>query len=405
MTDVKINVRSVKPGMFVSMLDRPWLGTRFPLEGFLVESEEQIVELAALCQTVHVDLGMGEAPDPRLILHESAVESAASREITELRDATYEEQSEFVEEFDAAIPICEKLSVRVGDVMRDLREGKDLDFESLKEGVNAMIDSVMRNPDAFAFLIELRKKDIYAYRHSLATSVWAATFGRHLGLPRPKIEILAQGGLLLDVGKSRLPLSLLNKAGRLDENEMDLMRTHVQLGLDILKTDRKVPAEVVSMVATHHERYDGRGYPKGLKELEIPLYGRIAGIVDTYDALTSPRVYAKPMSPHGAVNVLYEWRDMDFQKELVEQFIQTVGIYPTGTLVELSTGEIGVVISLNGARRLLPRVMILLDARKQPYPEFRELDLRHQADDDEAITIRRGLPPGTHGIDPEDMFL
>ncbi len=393
--------------MFVCRLDRPWLGTPFPLQGFRVSGSEEIAKLNRLCRYVHVDLRLGEAPDPRLIISESDAndENPKVREIRDLHEFDYPQQTTLRSELEHATPAYEALNERVGQVMRDLREGKDLDFEALREGIDAMIDSVIRNPDAFACLIELKRKDIYAYRHSLGASVWAATFGRHLGMPRANIDILAQGGLVLDVGKARLPLDLLNKTGRLSDEEMAVMRSHVEHSVEILKATAGVPEPVIEMVATHHERYDGRGYPNGYQAGQIPMFGRIAGIVDTYDALTSPRVYAKPMSPHGAVNVLYEWRDMDFQKELVEQFIQAVGIYPTGTLVELSTGEVAVIISLNGMRRLHPRLMIILDPDKKPYPEFREIDLRDGIGSDDPITIRRGLPPGAYGVDPEDMFL
>lgn len=373
----------------------------------MVRSDRQVMQLSEHCEHVYVDLRRGEAPDPRSIVsdwdHREVTEDHI--EIQKLRERDYEQQTELHEEMTSASNAYDRLSGQIGDVMQELREGKKLDVDALKEGVDEMIQSIVRNPDAFACLTELRKKDVYTYRHSLGASIWAATFGRHLGLPKDSIRNLALGGLLLDVGKAKLPLDLLNKAGRLNEQELDAVRSHVEHSVNVVSATGGIPDVTREMVATHHERFDGGGYPRGLKGKDIPLFGRIAGIVDTYDALTSPRIYAQCHSPHSAINVLYEWRDAEFQTELVEQFIQAIGIYPTGTLVELSTDEVGVVISLNGARRLRPKIMVILDENKTPYDSFREIDLLEEERAGNQLTIRRGLAPGAFGIDTENLFI
>lgn len=158
------------------------------------------------------------------------------------------------------------------------------------------------------------------------------------------------------------------------------------------------------MIATHHERADGSGYPQGLTNAEIPIFGRIAGIVDSFDAMTSKRPYVTsgPMPPHEAIAELYELRGKTFQGELVEQFIQTVGLYPTGSLVELNTGAVGAVIAVNGLRRLRPSIMLLLDENKEPLQEFKYVDLSLT---EEKLSVATGLPPGTYGIDMKEIFL
>ncbi|MEM9301887.1 MAG: HD-GYP domain-containing protein [Pseudomonadota bacterium] len=408
LTEVKIRARALRLGMFVCRLDRPWLETPFPIQGFMVRAPEQVEQVRRFCEFVFVDITRGEAPDRGHIVHDDGVrpDPVSVAEIDQLRHTTYDERTDIREEFSAASKTYEHLNEQISEVLTDLRHGKKLDLERLAEGVNAMIDSILRCPDAFACLTDLKRKDVYSYRHSLGTSVWAATLGRHLGMERPAMQKLALGGLLLDVGKTRIPQELLNDEDRLSEDAIMIMRTHVQHSVDILSETSAADDQVIEMVATHHERWDGGGYPSGLREREIPLFGRIAGIVDTYDALTSERRYAEALSPHSAVNLLYEWRGVDYQNELVEQFIQAVGIFPTGTLVELSTGEVGVVISLNGIRRLQPRIMVLLDAEKQPLAEFFEVDLMERAKaGDRSISIRRGLPPSAYGIDPEDFYL
>ncbi len=394
--------------MFVSRLDRPWLETPFPIQGFLIRSPDQLKDVRKHCECVYVDVTRGEAPSPRYIVHDDdwQPDPKAQAEIDGLRQTDYPYQIDLRSEMASATATYDALNGQISEVITDLRDGKNLDLERLSEGVNEMIDSILRCPDAFACLADLKRKDVYSYRHSLGTSVWAATFGRHLGMDRNSIKQLALGGLLLDVGKTRIPVNLLNDSTSLSESGLKLMQSHVQHSVDIIRETNEADEAVIEMIATHHERFDGGGYPVGLRGREIPLFGRIAGIVDTYDALTSERLYAEAMSPHAAVNLLYEWRGVEYQSELVEQFIQNVGIFPTGTLVELNTGEVGVVISLNGIRRLQPKLMVMLDQNKQPLPEFVELDLLERAQaGDYSISIKRGLAPSAYGLDPENFFL
>ena len=159
------------------------------------------------------------------------------------------------------------------------------------------------------------------------------------------------------------------------------------------------------MVAHHHERYDGTGYPHGLARDKIHPFACIAGIVDTYDAITSHREYAAPVSPSDAIKILYKSRDVDFQAELVESFIQAIGLYPAGTLVELSSGEVGVVVAEYRTRRLRPKVMVLLDRNKQRLLKWKVIDLHELAGDETqpSIAISRSLEPAAYGIDLSEI--
>jgi HD-GYP domain-containing protein (c-di-GMP phosphodiesterase class II) len=185
------------------------------------------------------------------------------------------------------------------------------------------------------------------------------------------------------------------------------MHAHVQHGIDILERTPDVPPRILDAVATHHERHDGSGYPKGLHANQIPMFGRICGLIDIYDAMTSVHAYADSRSPHQTVMELYQARDTLFQAELVEQFIQTCGIYPSGSLVELSDGRVGVVTAVHELKRLRPNVMILLDADKTPLREFLPIDLSRlpETTDGSMLTIKRGLKEGAYGIDAAELFL
>ena len=190
---------------------------------------------------------------------------------------------------------------------------------------------------------------------------------------------------------------------------MGEVRTHVELAsriLDVSGDDHS--AEVREMIRTHHERWNGSGYPRRLVGHQIPLSGRMAAIIDSFDAMTSVRPHAAPLARHQALQELYRERDRLYQGELVEQFTGCLGVYPTGSLVELSTGEVAVVMTQNPSRRLRPRVMLLTDADKRLRDEFSPLDLMRQTEGipiSQQVNITRPLPVGAHGLDPAELFL
>jgi HD-GYP domain-containing protein (c-di-GMP phosphodiesterase class II) len=189
---------------------------------------------------------------------------------------------------------------------------------------------------------------------------------------------------------------------------MTHLRSHVQLGVDLLRASDSIDQRVLDMVATHHERFDGSGYPKGLQGNQIPVFGRIAGIVDSYVAMSSNRPYAEAMSSYDAMREFKSLADKSFQAELIEQFIQAIGIFPAGTLVELSTNEIAVVLKEHRTSRLLPEVAIILDANRKKLDDFRIVDLADQPEEKLATSglwIKRGLNPGEFDINLEDYFV
>jgi HD-GYP domain-containing protein (c-di-GMP phosphodiesterase class II) len=238
--------------------------------------------------------------------------------------------------------------------------------------------------------------------------VWATALGREIGLERESLRVVALGAMLLDIGKTRIPEEILGKPGRLDAEELALVRRHVDFSVEIVREAGEVDPRVLEMVANHHERHDGSGYPRGLKGDDIPVYGRIAGIVDTYDAMITSRPYASTQSSYGALRQLRSLAGSQFQPELVDQFTQAIGMFPTGTLVLLNTGEVAVVTAQSRVRRLRPEIMIILDAEKRPLDDYRVLDLNQvsaTADDQASLWIEQGLEPGAYGVDPAEYYL
>lgn len=408
--EFRVSAQGLRVGMFVSRLDRPWLDTRFPLQGFLIRTDAELAVLKSQCSHAYVDIGRGDSPDPRHIeLGESNLVARARdrEEYDALRKTRWEVSSRFEDEVTHADVAHEELERGVAEFMDDLGAGRRIQLDRLRRGVESMVESITRNPSAFTWLRELKRRDNYTYQHAMSCSVWAATFGRHLGMEKDEICELALAGLLFDVGKTRVPTRLLASQAVLDELECVQMRRHVQHSLDIIDGIGGLAPAVREMVATHHERHDGSGYPHGLTGSAIPIAGRILGLVDTYDALTTARPHAAGLAPHEAVAELYRARGSLFQTELVEQFIQACGIYPTGSLVELSDGHVGVVTAVHSLKRLRPSVMLLLDPDKRPLPQFRTVDLGdpHAPESQAGVSIARGLPRGSHGIDPTELFL
>ncbi len=413
--EVKCTVDGLKAGMYVSRLDRPWIETSFPMAGLMITGESDIQELKKFCEFVYVDVEVGLAPEPehhaplisKFRSPRDARENTGSSDPDKrqkhqqqkdryagLRKNTYEIKTSFQEELPKARGVHENLQTQAQRIISDLENGHKLDIDSLKNHVGETVESIIRNPSALMLLTQLEKSDEYTYNHALGVSVWCAEFGRHLGLEQSAIEELALGGMLLDVGKIKLPKDLFSKKLFFDPDRK-LIRTHVQLGIDLLVTMPGIAPAVIDMIATHHEREDGSGYPRQLTAEQIPLYGRIAGLVDSYDAMTTKRPYTdKVLSPNQAVSEIYNWRDRLFEHELIEQFIQTIGIYPAGSLVELNTGEVGMVVSINMQKKLCPKIFLLLDPDKKSIPNLKYMDLAASKD----RTVVKGLSSGAYGI-------
>jgi len=407
--EIKVRIPDLEPGMYVSQLDRPWVETPYLLQGFLIETRDDIDELFNHCKYVFVDVELSTSADSQKVSpHKPELSDNEKKEyLTQIKPKNYKDESELDNELTSARESHSVLSNVAENIMVDISNNKRLDLPSLKKAINPMVNSIIRNPDAFSWLTRMKHKDNYTYNHSVSTSVWAVAFGRHLGMPKKDLQSLAIGALLFDVGKMRLPDKLINNPNRFNQYEFKLVKTHVDHSVEIVRTISGISDDVVEMVKTHHERHNGSGYPDGLRENEISIFGKIAGIVDCYDAIISERPFASATSPHDAVKKFYEWRDIDFQAELIEQFIQVVGIYPVGTIVELNDGRVGVIVAQHRVWRLRPKVMLLLDENKNYYNSFDIIDLYVNETDEDGNTLEivKSLDPGMYGIDPEQFYL
>ena len=384
----KVSTLYLKQGMYVSNLDRPWLDTPFLLQGFFIKTDDEIMLLKKYCEHIYIDTEKGVDADQ--YIHDAKKLKTNERLEQCLVDNTrlveYVDTKSSTEEMPVARLAIDSASSRIVSVMESVKSGKGVKLEDVKGIVEPILESIIRNPDALMWLTRMRHKDSYTYSHSLDNCALAIAFGRHMGLPKSDLDILAMGLLLMDIGKMNVPAEILNKTEPLNEDEFRRVRSHVGHSVEILEKSECISIDIINIALTHHERFDGSGYPNGLVGAQTPVYGRIAAIIDCYDAMTSQRPYGKPVSPYTALQEIYNWRNKYFQEELVEQFLQCLGVFPTGSLVEMHSGEVGIVMAQNKTRRMSPKVMLLLDKNKQAYDEYQIIDLINQPseyDDDQ----------------------
>ncbi len=282
-----------------------------------------------------------------------------------------------------------------GKFIRHLKAGEPIDITPLAAVAEEMVDTMFTHGDAMLCLARIRAKDAYLMEHSMNVAILLANFGRYLGLDRSVLKELTLGGLLHDVGKIMTPDEVLNKPGKLTDEELEVMREHVVHSHDILAATAGITPIMLEVAANHHERIDGTGYPRRLKGDQLSLYTRMSGIVDVYDAVTADRVYKKGMQPTQAFRILLKGVDLHFDADLVTRFIKCMGVYPVGTLVQLSNQRLAVVMQRNEQQPLKPVVKVIYHAGHRHYLEVQWLDL---AKNGVQETIESTVDPKEFGI-------
>jgi len=416
---IRVDTQDLKIGMYVCELDRPWRETPFLFQGFEIRTEEELRTLQQYCRTVFITasehdhvlskprsavtnsfkpLSQAEPHKPAAGLIDQAMLKINNHPGAR---PVYADQTTLEEEIGLVRENFAEAREAIQEVMWEAKFGKSLNVPGARKVINKMMESALRNPDALTCFALIKKKDEYTAMHSLRTAVLSMVFGRQLGLVPQDLELLGLGALLFDVGKMKIPSEILNKPAALTADEMLMMKGHVAWSAEILEKADQIPAAVVETARRHHERYDGSGYMDKLKGDAIGLFGMIAGIVDYYDAVTSDRVYRAGISSYAAMQKMYEWRGSLFQPQLVEKFIQCLGIYPVGSVVELNTGEIAVVAALNRLQRLKPRVVLVRRADKTPYLEKPITNIAGRLTlEGRPCEVERVLDPAACGIEP-----
>lgn len=395
----KLRVTDVSTGMYVAELDRPWLESPFLFQGFRVESRRELSQLRETCQYVFVDLDRSR-PDLQSRVRRLAVldrgrggDEAASEPPAEYRFKALKR------ELARALDIREKTRQYLDVLMDDARLGKHVSIQGVRTVITELLDTILSNPAASMWLIQLRDRDQHTALHSINTSVLSMIFARHEGLDRDAIEAVGMGGLLHDIGKVRMPRSLLHKEGPLSEEDWKVMKRHPEEGHRMLSQSGGASDAVLRIVLQHHERLDASGYPRRLHGEQIDPLALLVGLVDAYDAITGDWPNSPALSPHKALARLRKQSAEQFGADRVERFIRCMGVYPIGTLVSLSNGAKGMVVSHNRGSRLKPVVMMVEDPKGNPYRKRPLINLAAETRPGVDWQIMSALDPAEFGDD------
>ncbi|WP_020409511.1 HD-GYP domain-containing protein [Hahella ganghwensis] len=426
---IKVSVSELSIGMFVADLDRPWCQTPFPLQGFYIRSSDDIHALQSYCRHVFIDRPLARSAYDRLESVDSGLQTRLKELLQSGVNARNDESQQRLPhspivirkpiQYDTKVTLkkgirqarklVKDIDATLGRILEEVNAGLPVDITVTEKLAHDMTQSVLQNPDALVWLSRVQKKDEHSYSHAVSASIWGLVLGRHLGLSPTVLQTLASGLLLSQVGKAKLSDALLSKNHYLNAEEFKQYKAYVEEGVNILMADPAIPPQVVTIVEYHRERHNGSGFPKGVSGDKIPLLAKVAGLVDYYQEMIEPRPGVEAMKPSEAVARLYQVRNIEFQEDLIERFIDAIGVYPTGTMVELSNHQIGVVVANNPERKLWPTVMVVIDEHERPLKKGKVVNLREYNDkkkrQEDFIQVMRSLPFGAYDINPAEYVL
>ncbi|OSM01528.1 HD-GYP domain-containing protein [Magnetofaba australis] len=410
----KIPVESLEPGMFVHDFNNQWDESRGVapdgLDGpKMMASDADVRAVLAHGEIRELYIDTDRGADVEGGLSREEIEAELAQQMMELGD----DDDDFVqpfqpdvqerpmeEEMEHAAEVKTKARKLVGNLLDDVRLGKTITVGPVKEMMKEMVESMFTNKDAMLSLSLIKSKDEYTFMHSVNVGVFLVAFAQSMELSPEEIVHVGVGSMLHDIGKMKTPQEVLNKPGKLTDDEFQIMKDHVVWSAKILGDTPGIHEISMHIAGRHHERWDGSGYPHGLKGEEIGQFGQMAAIVDVYDAITSDRCYHKGNDPHQALKRMMEWSKFHFNGELFQKFVQCVGIYPMGTLVRLNNGILGVVVQSNQGSLLHPVIKALIDSKAKKKLKPTRVDLL-QKKDAEAWKVVGVEPPRKWGVDPK----
>ncbi|TNF35308.1 MAG: HD-GYP domain-containing protein [Gammaproteobacteria bacterium] len=389
----KIKVDDLRIGMYVDKLDGNWLQHPFWRTAFnLVDDKDlQAIKNAGI-QHVWIDTAKGDdvgteqkAPAKDVIKPAPAAEAKPA-------SIPVEEELAFARE------TLSKAKQATIDMFQEARMGNSIKIADAAPLVEAISESVMRNPSAMLSITRMKNKDDYTYLHSVAVCALMIALGKQLGY-KGDLQSLGMAGLLHDVGKMAIPEDVLNKPGKLTDSEFDIIKNHPRRGWEMLKEASDVDDIALEVCLHHHEKVDGSGYPDRLSGDALSLVARMGAVCDVYDAITSDRCYKKGWEPAMALKKMAEWKDGHFDDAVFKAFVKTVGIYPTGTLIKLHSGRLGVVLDQSEKTLLQPKIKVFYSTTSHAPIPPKIIDLTRSQETIESIE-----EPETWGFDRQRIM-
>ena len=389
---VKVEVGKLKLGMYVGALDKPWEESPFLFQGFTIEDKQQLATIRRECRHVYVDFKDH---------HEYEIFLMAP-ELTEDNALEKNGDIEFTLELPKALKIYKETAKANKLLMRKVQQGQVVDFATVEHQVSECIESLQRNDRALLILLSIQSKIHYAAEHPVRVSILSLAFGLNLGMSREQLQLLGASAMLHDIGKLSVPEKTLNKMERLDKAEINQLRKHPLESYRILNQVEGISEAIKEVALSHHERQDGKGYPRHIPKDRVSRYAKIVSIIDAYDAIISERPYKKCQSPSQALKLLNKYKDSKFDGELVVAFIKWLGVMPVGALVEMASGEIGVVLKNRQDKKLKPQVMLVTDEKKKTaFERIVDLAKLDNQKDARSYQVKSVLPNHSFGINIE----
>lgn len=402
----KLEISDLKLGMYVSELDRPWIDTPFLFQGFRITNQDELDMLAEVCDFALVDVEKSKVP----VTKGKVIATEPTHEINPQSQAKPYTRS-FEDEYNFAKTVFLDTQKRVNKLFNDTRLGKNILMTDVSKMVYPLADSIFRNPDTLTLLSNIQEVDENLEAHSINTCILSLTFARHLGLDKSKMYELGIAALLHDIGEIQIDAEILRKRGNLSGEEQKILQSHCALGATALSEINGIPQSAVSVAQNHHERTDKSGYPNKLGGEKIGFFTKIISVVDVYDTLTTGLASQPALTCSDALKNMYDWREGLFDAEIVEEFIQCLGIYPIGSAVELNTGDLGVIVSISEKNRLSPSVMLIKNIEGKTYlpPRIVNIAFLNESMKDDAevdsIEIVKVISPDIFNMDLKSFIL
>jgi len=383
---IRIHVKQLRLGMFVHELCGSWMDHPFWRGAFLLNDPKDLKTLLATgLKEVWIDdskgLGVEGGEDEQSIAAE--VEATLAQADTSGKTV---QRVNVAQEAARAIKICAKSKLAVTSMFKEARMGKALSSDDALPIVEEISTSVARNPGALIGLARLKDKDDYTYMHSVAVCALMVSLARQLGLNDEQVRQAGLAGLLHDVGKMMIPLSILNKPGKLTDVEFDKMRSHPAEGHKMLLEGSGIGDAALDVCLHHHEKMDGSGYPEHLADAQISLYAKMGAVCDVYDAITSNRPYKSGWEPAESIRKMAEWSKGHFDTTIFHAFVKSIGIYPIGSLVRLESGYLGVIIEQTEKSLLTPMLMVFFSIKSNGRITPEILDMSKPACKDKIVS-------------------